>query len=328
MPAANLNSPRSAIIDTRSPSSSPSDKMTSTGGVEVDKAVSSGTEKPGPSAEVDGGAGPEQKKNDAAESGNTANERKDGSRGGDGSPTQSNSYPQGYPSHLTPQQGYYMAYQSQVTPEPPSPAGYGPGVYDVGSFFQQPAGFQNSLYPGGAHQQGQHPPGSPSQSNSVSGIPPASPLFPRTTSQATAGLLDQHRMLDHSHGAPPSPAPSYLASPQLGPSAAGAAAMYQNMYAVHGSANSNSPDEYPGWTDSRYVVVTTGGCFLVSCFFPVTHFRRNYPLFSEATKTPITICRKLVPKEFLFHMYQECPVQPMQRIDRIHHSKRLCSLHR
>jgi hypothetical protein len=235
--------------------------MASTGGVEVDKAASSGTENPGPSAEVDGGADPEQKKNDG-ESGNAGNEKKNESRGGVGSPTQSmNSYPQGYPSHLTPQQGYYMAYQSQVTPEPPSPAGYGPGVYDVGSFFQQPAGFQNSLYPGGAHQQGQHPPGSPSQSGSMSGIPPASPLFPRLTGQATQGLLDQHRMLDPSHGDPLSPAPAYLASPHLGPSAAGPAAMYQNMYAVHGSASSNSPDEYPGWTDSRYVVVTAGGYF-------------------------------------------------------------------
>jgi hypothetical protein len=264
MPAANLNSPRSAIIDdTRSPSSSPTDKMASTGGVEVDKAALSsdgtGAEKPGPNEEVDGGVGPEQKKNDA-ESGNTAAEEKDETRGGDGSPTQSNnSYPQGYVSHLTPQQGYYMAYQSQVTPESPTPAGYGPGAYDVGSFFQQPgAGFHNSLYPGGAHQQGQQPPGSPSQSNSMSVGPPPSPLFPRLSGQATAGLLDPHRMVDHAHGAPLSPAPSYLTSPGLNPS-------YQNMYAVHGSANSNSPDgEYPVWNDSRYVVVTDGCCFFVS----------------------------------------------------------------
>ena len=252
--------------------------MASTDAVEVDKTASSGTENPGSGPTevvVDEGADVSEQKDNDAESGNenagSGGEKKDESRGGVGSPTQSmNSYPQGYPSHLTPQQGYYMAYQPQVTPEPPSPAGYGHGVYDVGSFFQQPAGpgFQNSLYPGagGAHQQGQgqqQPPGSPSQS--VGGIPPASPLFPRLTGQATAGLLDQHnRMLDPSHGDNThSPATSYLASPQLGPSAAGAAAMsmYQNMYAVHGSANSNSPDDYPGWTDSRYVIIifTTGG---------------------------------------------------------------------
>ena len=154
------------------------------------------------------------------------------------SPSQSLTYPQALPAHLTPQQpGYYMSYhQSQVTPEPPSPAG---GVsYDSGSFLQ-PTGFQNSPFTG-IHQYGiaqqQQPPESPSQniSGSMGGIPPSSPLFPRVTGQASAGLLDQHRVFDASlqqRVAPPSPGPPYL-SPQLGPSGA-------------------SGNDYSGWVDNR-----------------------------------------------------------------------------
>ena len=197
--------------------------------------------------------------------GSTDNRDSDG-RGGDLSPTQvGNTYPQAYPAHLTPQQpGYYLAYQSQVTPEPPSPAGPGAAVYDVGSFFQQPGAFHSSIpFPGGAQQfmnpspQQPNAPPSPSQSNAGS-IPPASPLFPRISGQATASLLDQHRMLDGSiqpRGAPLSPGPPYL-SPALGPSVAGSAGMYQNMNAfaslsINGTPNSNSPVNFPGWGDNR-----------------------------------------------------------------------------
>jgi len=62
------------------------------------------------------------------------------------SPTQSStSYPQGFPSHLTPQPlGYYpdyAAYQYQVTPEQPSPSQGGHMVYDINSMMHQPTGF-------------------------------------------------------------------------------------------------------------------------------------------------------------------------------------------
>ncbi|KAG7348514.1 RNP-1 like RNA-binding protein [Nitzschia inconspicua] len=123
--------------------------------------------------------------------------------GKDGNPTMgtsspshsSSSMPQGFPSHGTPQQGYYMAYNnSHVTPEPPSPQITGATVYDVGSFFQQAAGFQNS--PFGAvpthHYGASGQPQPPASPNSQS-IPPASPLFPRITNPSTAALLSAAR---------------------------------------------------------------------------------------------------------------------------------------
>ena len=99
---------------------------------------------------------------------------------------QANSYLQGYPAHLTPQpgQGYYpLGYQqSQVTPEPPSPAGPGAtAVYDVGSFFQQPAAFHNSPFV-------PQTPLSPRRTAAMAGIPPASPLFPRVSTTAGADV--------------------------------------------------------------------------------------------------------------------------------------------
>lgn len=243
---------------------------------EVEKATSAGNEKDVSGAnregtEANGGTETnhiaDQEKIDMS-SQNNANPsiKKDpSSRGGTVSPTYSNSsYPLGYASHLTPQQGYYLSYQSQVTPEPPSPAGpAGTTVYDVGSFFQHPASFHASPFTGTAQYtvnptaQHQQPPLSPSQNNSVGGIPPASPLFPRVTGQATAGLLDQHRMLDPSlqqRGTPLSPAPPYL-TPGLGASGAGTAAVYPNMsaYPAHngaGTNSSNSPEDYQGWADN------------------------------------------------------------------------------
>mmetsp|Transcript_118266 Transcript_118266/g.331235 ORF Transcript_118266/g.331235 Transcript_118266/m.331235 type:complete len:601 (-) Transcript_118266:84-1886(-) len=176
------------------------------------------------------------------------------SAGGTVSPSQSSTGYPVLPSHLTPQHpGYYVAYQSQVTPEPPSPAGQGGNpVYDPASFLQQPTGFSQFTVPQftgapvpGQPQAGQAPP-SPSQNS----IPPPSPLFPRPTGP-TAGLLDPGRMLDGSggqhRGAPLSPGPPYL-SQALGPSGA----MYPGMNIYGSGASENgSTDGFGGWGDSR-----------------------------------------------------------------------------
>lgn len=184
-------------------------------------------------------------------------DRKEGSsEPGTVSPSQSTiSYPTSQSMYQTPQ-GYYLAHgQSQVTPEPPSPAGPGATpVYDVGSIFpQQGAGFHNSPF-AASHQYGMNPsqqpqpPQSPSHSTSGS-IPPASPLFQPGPGQATAGLLVDGAILQR--GTPLSPGPPYLASPVLGPSS-----MYPNMGAYAGptpnnTTSNNSPDGFSGWGDSR-----------------------------------------------------------------------------
>jgi len=154
---------------------------------------------------------------------------------GSNSPLQSVSgYPQVLPAHLTPQPHAYYYPQTQVTPEPPSPAGA--IGYDVGAFLQ-PAAYHGS--PFGAvhvHQYGtisaaaQQPPSSPSQtaSGSLGGVPPASPLFPNLTRQPTHGLLDHHHMFDASLQQHGSPGPHYL-SPGLG----------------------SVPGDFSGWTDNR-----------------------------------------------------------------------------
>eukprot|EP00339_Tiarina_fusa_P021937 CAMPEP_0117040102 /NCGR_PEP_ID=MMETSP0472-20121206/28091_1 /TAXON_ID=693140 ORGANISM="Tiarina fusus, Strain LIS" /NCGR_SAMPLE_ID=MMETSP0472 /ASSEMBLY_ACC=CAM_ASM_000603 /LENGTH=630 /DNA_ID=CAMNT_0004750753 /DNA_START=278 /DNA_END=2171 /DNA_ORIENTATION=+ len=279
MPAVSVLPVMSATVTTAYPAPDTHilDSMPSPqGGPEVDSAPSPRTENEdsttdGTQSSSGQGATPEKGKGAAEIEKSGDPNRKDGGAGaGNVSPSQShNSYPQALPAHLTPQQPGYYVYQSQVTPEPPSPAGPGgQQVYDVGSFFQQPAAFQNSPFTGaGGHpyavnpsQQQQQPPHSPSQntSGSMGGIPPASPLFPRVTGQATAGLLDQHRfdVSLQQRGAPLSPGPPYLASPQLGP--AGANPMYANMgpYGATagptGNSNSNSsPDEFGGWGDNR-----------------------------------------------------------------------------
>lgn len=140
-------------------------------------------------------------------------------------------YPQALPAHLTPQPHAYYYPQTQVTPEPPSPAGA--SGYDVGAFLQ-PAAY-GSPFAGVPVQYStsgvaQQPPSSPSQTatGSLTGVPPASPLFPSLTGQPTHGLLDHHHMFDASlqqHGAPGSPGPHYL-SPGLG-------------------------SDFSGWTDNR-----------------------------------------------------------------------------
>lgn len=168
------------------------------------------------------------------------------------SPTpQQHSYLQGYPPHLTPQPGagYYLGYgQSQVTPEPPSPAGPGAAVYDMGSFFQQPAAFAHNS-PFGVPQT----PLSPRRSGGMGGIPPASPLFPRvSTAAGAAGLVPGGGGIEQRPGgAPPSPNVPYL-SPALG-----ANTMYHQTYPGNGMGNhGDSPDDIPGWGD-RYVNLKT-----------------------------------------------------------------------
>ena len=155
---------------------------------------------------------------------------------------QVNSYLQGYPAHLSPQpgQGYYYQ-QSQITPEPPSPAGPGATVYDVGSFFQQPVAFA-------AHNSPFVPqtPLSPRRTAGMGGIPPASPLFPRVNTSGATGLMpagagiEQRIMEGHRAGAPPSPSVPYL-SPPLGPNS------------IYQSYGSESPEDISAAWGDRYV---------------------------------------------------------------------------
>jgi hypothetical protein len=231
MPAVKEVSHRSTIlIDPNSPQSQSTVKTTmSTSGGQVDKGASprAGTQGPSPGSNGESnGASGQGKNNPSSQNDGATNHGRDpNGRSGNLSPTHIGStYPQSYSTQSisSQQPGYYhLAYNSQMTPEPPSPAGPGGNMYaDVGSFFQQPGAFHNTNpFPGAQqfinpnHQQAQAPP-SPSQSHAGS-IPPASPLFPRITGQATAGLLDQHRMLDggiQARGAPLSPGPPYLAS--------------------------------------------------------------------------------------------------------------------
>lgn len=158
---------------------------------------------------------------------------------------QAASYLAGYPAHLTPQpgQGYYpLGYQSQVTPEPPSPAGPGASaVYDMGSFFQQPAAFapHNSPFV-------PQTPLSPRRTAAMAGIPPASPLFPRVSTSGATGLMPagtgiDHRIMDGHRvaGAPPSPSVPYL-SPPLGPN---------SMYPSYPNNQADSPEDISAWGD-------------------------------------------------------------------------------
>lgn len=160
-------------------------------------------------------------------------DKKNSNHGRSNSPIPSVSgYPQALPAHLTPQPHAYYYSQTQVTPEPPSPAGA--TGYDVGAFLQ-PGAYGSPFAAVPIHQytttiSAQHPPNSPSQTGtgSLTGVPPASPLFPSLSAQPAHGLLDHHHMFDASlqqHGAPGSPGPHYL-SPGLGA-------------------------DFSGWTDNR-----------------------------------------------------------------------------
>jgi hypothetical protein len=143
--------------------------------------------------------------------------------------------PQAYGSQLTPQigSGYYMNYANQqVTPEPPSPA-ISAVVYDaVGSFFHQPAMIPH------ASSFGPPTPLSPPRATAAivmttGGIPPPSPLFPRTTNSEVR------------HIAPASPNLAYM-SPQLGSSMYHT---YQMATATHTQTASSTEEN--GW--DRYV---------------------------------------------------------------------------
>lgn len=185
-------------------------------------------------------------------------DKKDGiSSGGTASPSQSSaSYPHALPANLTPQQhGYYVAYQSQITPESPSPNLNGTSIYDVGATFLQQPGFHPNAFPphhysgntSQGHGAGQAP-ASPSQT-SMGGIPPASPLFPRMTGQAM-GYLDPHGMMDVHRGTPVSPSPAYI-SPALGPTGG----MYLGMGGYNGhtptDTNNENAEDASGWNDGR-----------------------------------------------------------------------------
>lgn len=232
-------SPRSTVITTVAPSSIAAKsvpRMTKSGGPTDDAAPAA--------AEPSGAAETKADSKGTVEGGTESPEANQGENVGDRngqgglSPTpQPHSYLQGYPTHLTPQQagqGYY-GYQSQVTPEPPSPGGPGANVYDVGSFFQQQGTFQqhNSPFVPGT-------PSSPRRAAAMGGIPPASPLFPRvSTAAGAAGLVPGAGIDQRLMGAPPSPSVPYL-SPPLGPN---------SMYPGYAANQPDSPDDIAAWGD-------------------------------------------------------------------------------
>lgn len=178
-----------------------------------------------------------------------------------GDPTSgvSNGYPQMIPPHQTQQPTYYGAYiNSQVTPESPSPnsSSNGRTSYNGGPFFQpqQAVGFQSSPFTNDAtHQYGgppsSQPPSSPTQS--MGGIPPASPLFPRMTGPMQA-YLNTSRGGDTGLNQGISPVPSAYAS---------SSGMYiPGTYPIltgrhNGSSNTmnsnNASEEFLGWSDNR-----------------------------------------------------------------------------
>lgn len=182
---------------------------------------------------------------------------------GDPAPITSNGYPQMIPPHETPQQPtYYGTYNnSQVTPESPSPNNSnGRTSYNGGSFFQaQPAtGFQSSPFTNDtAHAYGvapSQPPSSPTQS--MGGIPPASPLFPRMSGPMQA-YLNSSRGGDAGVNQGISPIPSAYASsngmyiPGTYPMLAGRPNGSSNNNSSNTMNSSNASEEFIGWNDNR-----------------------------------------------------------------------------
>ena len=176
----------------------------------------------------------------------------------------SNGYPQVIPPHETPQQhAYYGAYSnSQVTPESPSPNSSARGAsYNGGSFFQpQPAaGFQSSPFTNDATHPyvgapSSQPPSSPTQS--MGGIPPASPLFPRMTGPMQA-YLNTSRGADTGVNQGISPVPSAYASssgmyiPGTYPILAGRPNGSSNNNSGNAMNSNSSNEEFIGWNDNR-----------------------------------------------------------------------------
>lgn len=177
------NSPRSTIMDS---SEDTSDKVESNINV-------SGNNNSRPSAS-------EQK--NISTSSNKVGKDDNQTTGDISSTLSSGSYPQVVPPHGTPQQSAYYGYtNSQVTPESPSTSASDnarTAAYDGALLFQQQqqqqhqqqasfhsnSPFSTTTAPVANHQYAgsstfQQPPNSPTQS--MSGIPPASPLFPRTS---------------------------------------------------------------------------------------------------------------------------------------------------
>jgi len=183
-----------------------------------------------------------------------------------GDPTSgvSNGYPQVIPPHESPHQPtYYGAYSnSQVTPESPSPNNSnGMTSYNGGSFFQpQPgAGFQSSpfmndaIHPYAVAASSQ-PPSSPTQS--IGGIPPASPLFPRMTGPMQA-YLNTSRGGDTGVIQGISPVPSAYA-PSSGMYITGTYPMLigrpngsPNNNISNAMNSNNASEEFMGWNDNR-----------------------------------------------------------------------------
>jgi len=174
----------------------------------------------------------------------------------------SNGYPQVIPPHESPQQpNYYGTYgNSQVTPESPSPNSRNNG----GSFFPAPmgAGFQSSPFTNDAtHAYSGAPssqqPSSPTQS--MGGIPPASPLFPRMTGPMPAmpTYLNTSRGGDTAVSQGMSPVPSVYTSsggmyiPGSYPILAGRPNGSSNNNNSSTMNSNNASEEFMGWNDNR-----------------------------------------------------------------------------
>jgi len=202
---------------------------------------------------------PEKSKNEIASPEQMEEPSHQGGTSGDPTSGVSNGYPQVIPPHETPQQTYYGGYvNSQVTPESPSPnSSNGRGTsYNGGSFFQpQPAGgFQSSPFTNDAHPYGgapsSQPPSSPTQT--MGGIPPASPLFPRMPMRT---YLNPGSDTGVNQGI--SPVPSAYGSsggmyiPGTYPMIAGRPNGSSNNNSSNTMNSNNASEEFLGWNDNR-----------------------------------------------------------------------------
>lgn len=142
------------------------------------------------------------------------------------SPSQTHAYSQ---LTLQPQMGYSpVAYPSQVTPAPPSPAGGAVLTDGYGSFFRPPSAgafMPHSNAFGGHHQSPLSPPRPTTAVAAIpGGVPPKSPLFPRLNGPPSAlhpGSLDGSHGL-YQQQQPPSPTLAFSAMGGMHPSYASA----------------------------------------------------------------------------------------------------------